>query len=395
MSLPGNFDAPTACLLAAAMSLLSAVVVSVLRSLHRRSRTAALLLAGALTANGLHLLLAAERGPDSSAWAIWAALLLAACSALALLESTRRLYGASSAWRRGLLTLFCYGAALALSPNTQAILLLHYGFQAATALAAVAVIVRAQDDQAQTARWGLASLFVGAATAAAVHGFEALYFNDFVLLSPTLRLDTSPRLLLVAEVMAPIAVMVLVLMVLVSRMLAEHAVADSTDQLTGLASRRFLLASAAQWRRSLAEQEAACALLMIDIDRFCRVNVDFGRDVGDAVLKHVAKTLNTNLRSDAILARYGGEEFCALVPIDRPAEAEAAAERLRNAIERTPYKNGLTHINVTVSIGVVMHGSRDDLQNLIEVAERRVSKAKQMGRNRVLAEDINSDLAFA
>lgn len=393
MSVFDGLDIRTAYLIAGLASLLSASAMFVLRSLHKPSQTAAIVMAAALGSGGISLVMAADRGVNSSAVVLWLSLLLSgACFAL-MLESVRQLYGAQPGYRFCAVIITVFGVGLALSRDSRTILLLHFGYQAVCSLAIMTLVMRSQDDQAPTQRYGMIALFIGLSLSASIRWFDSLYAGDIMLLSPSLKYGAAQGPVVALYTLSPIIMMILVLSILNARQVAELTVAASTDELTGLASRRFLLRSAAQWQRNVQEQKQICALLMIDVDQFKSINDRFGHETGDQVLCHIARTLNSNLRGDAILARYGGEEFCALVPIERPAEAEAAAERLRHAMEITPFRDGLTQINITISVGVAMHGPQQTLQEVLRIADRRVYRAKDLGRNRVVNEDFAAELA--
>lgn len=393
MSTFNSLDIRTAYLIAGLASLLAASAMFVLRALHRPSQTAAVVMSAALASGGASLVMAADRGVNSSANVLWLSLLLAgACFAL-MLESVRQLYGYRPTFKFCAAIISIYGAALAFSPDSRTIVLLHFGFQAICSLAIMTQVLRSQDDQAPTHRYGMITLFIGLSLTASMRWFDAIYAGDIVLLSPSLKYGAAQGPAVALYTLSPIIMMILVLAILNARQVAELTVAASTDELTGLASRRFLLRNAAQWQTNVHEQKQDCALLMIDVDQFKSINDRFGHETGDRVLCHIARTLNSNLRGDAILARYGGEEFCALVPIERPAEAHAAAERLRHAIEITPFRDGLTQINITISVGVAMHGPQQSLQEVLRIADRRVYQAKDLGRNRVVNEDLVAEPA--
>jgi diguanylate cyclase (GGDEF)-like protein len=122
------------------------------------------------------------------------------------------------------------------------------------------------------------------------------------------------------------------------------------------------------------------SLLLVDIDHFKRLNDEHGHQVGDDVLRDVARVLSAHARAGDVAARYGGEEF-ALILADTDLEAAAlAAERLRKAVAA-----GST-VPVTVSIGAASfprHGATGF--DLIQTADSALYAAKTRGRNRVVA----------
>ncbi len=184
----------------------------------------------------------------------------------------------------------------------------------------------------------------------------------------------------------PFALTVVVLSIVNSQLSIELRRLAETDELTGLVSRRWL-GEAAGHLFGPGTDHRLLALLMIDLDDFKRVNDRFGHSVGDEVLRHVSTVLRRELRADALIARYGGDEFCALVPVAGEAAAFVVAERLRAAMEASPFHKGAVPVPVTLSIGVTMHRQGATLAQLLDEADRRAYRAKHGGRNRVVADD--------
>ncbi|MHC4592456.1 MAG: GGDEF domain-containing protein [Planctomycetota bacterium] len=129
----------------------------------------------------------------------------------------------------------------------------------------------------------------------------------------------------------------------------------------------------------------AFALILIDIDHFKRVNDTYGHATGDVVLTRVAKRIRGALRKYDTAYRYGGEELAVLLPRTRMKQATQTAERLRTAIEARKFRgpNGRL-VKVTVSLGVAQFEPTDDGESLFGRADRRLYRAKQEGRNRVV-----------
>lgn len=185
----------------------------------------------------------------------------------------------------------------------------------------------------------------------------------------------------------PFAITVAVLSIANSQLSARLRRMASTDDLTGLVSRRQLQDSG-QRMLGASPQSGCIALLMIDVDRFKTINDRYGHQLGDQVLRHVASVLQQSLRPDSLIVRYGGDEFCALVPIPGEAAAFVVAERLRAAMEATPYRLEGQRIPITLSIGVSVHRHGATLRQLLDEADRRAYRAKADGRNRVVADDL-------
>jgi two-component system cell cycle response regulator len=127
------------------------------------------------------------------------------------------------------------------------------------------------------------------------------------------------------------------------------------------------------------------ALLMIDADRFKSVNDDHGHAVGDVVLREVASRLRERVRREDIVGRWGGEEFVVALPETTPDAAAAVAESLRSAIAGRPIEAHGVVLDVTVSIGVAAWTGQE-LDELVQSADRALYAAKAAGRDRVVHE---------
>ncbi len=126
------------------------------------------------------------------------------------------------------------------------------------------------------------------------------------------------------------------------------------------------------------------SFFMIDIDYFKRYNDNFGHKAGDKVLKEVAKTLINKTTSEDVVSRYGGEEFCIILPNITKSDAIKIAEEIRKAIESKIITLRRKPTKITVSIGVASFPEDTKFkQNIIEIADNFLYKAKKEGRNRV------------
>lgn len=163
---------------------------------------------------------------------------------------------------------------------------------------------------------------------------------------------------------------------------------DAThDALTGLFNRRaFFDRAHAHYQSHNATPGRSLALLMFDIDHFKQVNDRYGHPGGDEVLREVAQRAQAFLRDGDVLARYGGEEFILLLDAGTLEEAEAAGERLRQAMAAQPVCVGVQTINVSISVGVTLRGDEcEPLAQTLERADQLLYRAKREGRNRVVA----------
>jgi diguanylate cyclase (GGDEF)-like protein len=167
------------------------------------------------------------------------------------------------------------------------------------------------------------------------------------------------------------------------------------DELTGLFNHRY-------FREQIRFEEArarrygrALSVVFVDLDFFKRVNDVHGHVVGDSVLRHVAEVLQAQLRASDIpirvgrgpvLVRYGGEELVIILPETDLADAVAAAERIRAAVEMDtfPVPEVGGEIKLTLSAGVACLCSEDtEPWDLVRRADEALYRAKAEGRNRV------------
>ncbi len=160
----------------------------------------------------------------------------------------------------------------------------------------------------------------------------------------------------------------------------------TTDPLTGLPNRRlFDQRLHAEWER-VARQGGSFGVVAIDIDHFKKYNDCFGHPAGDQCLKLVATAISACGRAIDTPARLGGEEFAMLLPDVDASGAAAAAERVRNAVERLaldhPHNDGRV---VTISVGVALGSPSQGTgaSELMEAVDRALYEAKAGGRNRV------------
>jgi two-component system cell cycle response regulator len=115
------------------------------------------------------------------------------------------------------------------------------------------------------------------------------------------------------------------------------------------------------------------------------VNDRYGHASGDRALRLIADSLRINTRVFDSVARYGGEEFVVVMPSTGPAEAAAAAERLRLAIQEIEFHAAANlHMTLTVSVGVACTSAVTALPEvLLQAADAALYDAKRNGRNRV------------
>lgn len=163
------------------------------------------------------------------------------------------------------------------------------------------------------------------------------------------------------------------------------------DQLTNLANRRACLRRLSDEVSLKDRHERRLGVLMLDVDFFKQVNDTYGHQVGDEVLKNVAKRINEPLRTTDIAARYGGEEFVVILPEVGREGAEIAAQKILDNLRRNPYVlpgEEQSIIPNTVSIGIAVTEAGDGLtgEALLQTADERLYQAKESGRNRFVSQ---------
>jgi diguanylate cyclase (GGDEF)-like protein len=169
-----------------------------------------------------------------------------------------------------------------------------------------------------------------------------------------------------------------------------HLFASATyESMTGLLRREAILATLDQELERAVRYQRPLSVGMADLDHFKRVNDTHGHLTGDALLKRVAQTLASGLRSTDALGRYGGEEFFFVLPETDLDGAAQVAEKLRRNVEllQDPVE-GAEGLSVTISIGLaeLTAGGITPVtgEALIAAADRKLLEAKRAGRNRVM-----------
>ncbi len=160
------------------------------------------------------------------------------------------------------------------------------------------------------------------------------------------------------------------------------------DFLTRLYSRKYFFEKAAPYIFSAYHDKRDFAIGMIDIDDFKNINDSYGHEVGDKVIRSVARVLHDGLKGSDIVARYGGEEFCVLLKETSREDARIVFENLRKKIASTlVHKIALPHghdIYFTVSIGVCTK-AEPSLDVMLDHADALLYEAKRLGKNQVVS----------
>ena len=155
------------------------------------------------------------------------------------------------------------------------------------------------------------------------------------------------------------------------------------DELTGSYNRGCIMRLLdAEIERS-RQAAAPCAIALIDLDWFKRINDAHGHPVGDEVLRTFAITIFANIRPDDRFGRYGGEEFLLLLPGTGDDAASRMLERLRGIVAELDWSAFSPGMRVTISAGVVTLRDNDTADTFLARADHALYSAKAQGRNRI------------
>jgi diguanylate cyclase (GGDEF)-like protein len=169
------------------------------------------------------------------------------------------------------------------------------------------------------------------------------------------------------------------------------ALRAAADPLTGLGGRRVMEERLNQERSRTGREGRHCAVALLDVDHFKRVNDAHGHAIGDRVLVGFAGILQESLRSYDGVYRYGGEEFVLCLPGVQAAVAHRMVERIRKTLSITPFETskGQTFF-VSFSAGIAEIAPHLAPAESLELADGALYRAKSAGRNRVFLSDCHA-----
>jgi diguanylate cyclase (GGDEF)-like protein len=164
----------------------------------------------------------------------------------------------------------------------------------------------------------------------------------------------------------------------------EHAAL--TDSLTGMQNRRYFDDALQEYLHEFRRIDKPVGLMILDLDHFKQINDTHGHDVGDEVLREVARCLLALTRYHDVVARLGGEEFAVVAPNMNHDALVKLAERIRKAISGlTIVASGNVRLKVTTSVGLAVWNGRETAEDFFRRADKMLYEAKRLGRNRVCA----------
>lgn len=174
------------------------------------------------------------------------------------------------------------------------------------------------------------------------------------------------------------------------QMLRQLHEASILDALTGTYNRKYLDTRLESEIAFAQRHRTRVGLILFDIDHFKSVNDTYGHSTGDETLRQVARSCQCCLRKEDVLARFGGEEFAVVLRDVQLQGTVRLAERLRAAVADFPVIHAGKRIEVTISAGCADLSSCEDAtaHALIRVADERLYRAKQSGRNVVVGTTV-------
>jgi len=157
------------------------------------------------------------------------------------------------------------------------------------------------------------------------------------------------------------------------------------DDLTRLLSRKFLPVILNKEINYSINHKKPFAILGIDIDFFKTINDNYGHEAGDIVLNQLGALLSQSIRAGDYVFRVGGEEFLViLVDIKNIENAVRVANLIRERVAKEPFVTSKGTLNITCSIGVIMHDGHPDYMRMLNTVDEALYEAKSKGRNQVV-----------
>jgi diguanylate cyclase (GGDEF)-like protein len=167
---------------------------------------------------------------------------------------------------------------------------------------------------------------------------------------------------------------------------------SDTDDLTGLYNMRAFSAMLQRSFKQAVRHSHPLSVAMIDSDNFKLINDNHGHESGNRLLQHLVRCVRDELRGSDVMARFGGDEFVVLLPETNRRGAHEVAERIRKAVELSRFDIRGGDLNTTVSIGIASYPEDGgNLEVILDKADKAMYRAKQRGRNKVIAYAIEEE----
>ena len=157
------------------------------------------------------------------------------------------------------------------------------------------------------------------------------------------------------------------------------------DYLTGLWNRRAMLKHLERIHHRWLRDDIAYSIILFDLDFFKQINDKYTHGAGDAALSQTATSLSTVVRATDVLCRYGGEEFLLLLPATDAQGASVIAAKLQQTLAQHPLIWHHQRIELSASFGFVTVQHADTREQLLNLADKAMYRAKAEGRNQICA----------
>jgi diguanylate cyclase (GGDEF)-like protein len=157
------------------------------------------------------------------------------------------------------------------------------------------------------------------------------------------------------------------------------------DELTGALNRRYIMKCLNDEIAKAQRNASTCCIAIIDLDHFKKINDCFGHPVGDEVLRTFAISVFANVRTIDRFGRQGGEEFLLILPDTAMDKALQLLERLRRLATELDWSAISPDLALTISAGLSTIRPNDTPEDILARADRALYRAKDEGRNRVVA----------
>ncbi len=161
---------------------------------------------------------------------------------------------------------------------------------------------------------------------------------------------------------------------------------SDTDELTGAYNMRAFSSVLQRAFRQAVRYGHALSVVMIDSDNLKQINDTHGHESGNRLLQHVVRCIREQLRGSDVMARFGGDEFIVLLPETNNKGAVEMAQRIRKSVEISHFDVRSGQASITVSLGIASYPEDGgNLEVILDKADKAMYRAKQRGRNRVVA----------
>jgi diguanylate cyclase len=160
-----------------------------------------------------------------------------------------------------------------------------------------------------------------------------------------------------------------------------QAILSHTDLLTSLPNRRAFEAELERAATRSKNRAPMCTVMFVDLDKFARVNTEYGHEGGDVIMRQAAGIIKAMMRGKDTVARYGGDMFAVLLNETTLHDALPMAERIRKVIEKKQFSQGSRPLHVTASLGLAQLHPEEMLDADVTRIEAALNAAQESGGN--------------